>query len=428
MANTVPPFLFQNKGSFAVPFTYTVTGAGEVAPYTATATFDGSGAGGDFVPCLSFYSIEGVLLARLPLTVQTITAGQSAEVTWAPFLGTGTGKKPPSAASTYQSNGTPVGTEPILDFVDSATATFALADDSVSTRVTVSATATGSVAFAFGDGSDGPLHYDGTNPVLGMAPASGVYTLTRDIYATTILVDAAATIKPSGWRIFATGALTNNGSINADGNPPTVNVGGTNLSNAGYFTFRGVNGGSGSGGSPGGVGASVPAGFVLGGAGGHGGTTATSAGGLGGNATRNAQFLSQVKIYALWAFGAAITSNGSSPALGGLEGGAGGGAGGSGPTPNSHAGQGGGGGAGVIMIAAFTVANTGTISANGGDCGAVNFSDQGVGGGGGGGGVGVFCNGYTGANPTVRGGTKGTGGVTTAATDGSPGTLTQIVF
>jgi hypothetical protein len=428
MPVTVPPFLFGAPGTHTAPFTYTVPGSGEVAPYTATATFDGTGSSGVFVPCLSMYSQDGVLLARLPLTVSTIAQGGSAEVTWAPFLGTGTGAKPSAAGLGFQKGGVLVGTEPIVDFIDSTSSTFALVDDTVNTRVTVTATATGSVAFTFGDGSDGALHYDGTTTILGMAPVGGVYTLTRDINATSIIVDAAATIKPSGWRIFATGTLSNAGSINANGNAPNLNNGGVAQVNTGYYTFRGYGGGAGAGGVPGAPGADTPTGFVIGGSGGHGGTTATAAGGLGGVASPNAQVPSQKKVYAFWLFGAGISSNAATPTLSGMQGGAGGGAGGPGPGPTNHAGQGGGGGGGVLFIAAHLIANTGTISANGGNCGAVTFSDQGIGGGGGAGGVGVFSNGFTGNTPTVAGGTKGTGGVTTAATDGAVGTLTQIVF
>ncbi|MFO0824982.1 MAG: hypothetical protein U0792_17985 [Gemmataceae bacterium] len=69
----------------------------------------------------------------------------------------------------------------------------------------------------FGDGSDGSLTYDGSTTILGMAPVANVYTLTRDIWASTITVNNGVTIKPAGFRIFCSGTLTNNGTIQNDG-------------------------------------------------------------------------------------------------------------------------------------------------------------------------------------------------------------------
>lgn len=83
----VPPFLWSDTGTFAAPKTYTVPGSGEVMPYTAHATFDGSGAGATFRPCLTFYSQEGVVLGRY-FPSDTIAAGATAEVTYTPPFGT----------------------------------------------------------------------------------------------------------------------------------------------------------------------------------------------------------------------------------------------------------------------------------------------------------------------------------------------------
>ena len=59
---------------------------------------------------------------------------------------------------------------------------------------------TGGGGFAWGgDGTDGPLNYDGTSTVLGVVPSSGVYLLTRDIFATTISVAGGATIKTQNY-------------------------------------------------------------------------------------------------------------------------------------------------------------------------------------------------------------------------------------
>lgn len=49
------------------------------------ATFDGSGTGSDFLPAVEVVSDSGVVVAR-HVTDATVTAGDSAEVTFAPFL------------------------------------------------------------------------------------------------------------------------------------------------------------------------------------------------------------------------------------------------------------------------------------------------------------------------------------------------------
>ena len=47
-------------------------------------------------------------------------------------------------------------------------------------------------ASAIGTGVDGALVYDGTTTILGMAPTTLAYTLTRDISATNITVNAGS--------------------------------------------------------------------------------------------------------------------------------------------------------------------------------------------------------------------------------------------
>lgn len=75
--------LAHEDGPFLVPHTYRL-GAGEsFRPSAVCVLFDGSGAAGDFLPCLSFYSKDGKLLARsFPAK---ITAGDSVRVTYSPF-------------------------------------------------------------------------------------------------------------------------------------------------------------------------------------------------------------------------------------------------------------------------------------------------------------------------------------------------------
>lgn len=221
----------------------------------------------------------------------------------------------------------------------------------------------------FGDGSDGAVVFDGTTTILGLVPSSNIYTMTRDIYCTSITINSGVTVKTSGSRIFCTGTLTNAGTINSVGNAGTASAGGA--SNGSQTLV---------GGRPGGT----PA-IGAGGAGTAGGV-GTAAAGAGGAGSGNAG-------------GAAGTSPATStsyfrtvmPALVGLlsvaaadviTGGAGGGAGGG---DGTNKGGGGGGGAGVIIIFAHAMVNTGTITVQGGAGFQPTTGNCGGGGGGSGG-------------------------------------------
>jgi hypothetical protein len=84
---TVPPYLFEAPGTHDAPFTFAVPASLEVMPYTAHATFDGTGASGDFRPCLTFYGVDGVVLGRY-FPANVVTAGDVQEVTYTPPFGT----------------------------------------------------------------------------------------------------------------------------------------------------------------------------------------------------------------------------------------------------------------------------------------------------------------------------------------------------
>lgn len=85
-AITIPPYVFEQQGTFTAPFTYTIPATLEIRPDTATATFDGTGAAGDFLACLTFYSPEGSRLCRM-FNPNAVTAGDVAEVTFVPPFG-----------------------------------------------------------------------------------------------------------------------------------------------------------------------------------------------------------------------------------------------------------------------------------------------------------------------------------------------------
>lgn len=79
------PYLFSQPGTFAAPYTFKVPATLEMRTDAASATYDGTGAGGDFLPALSFYSPEGIRLCTVPVQTTALSPGQAAEVSWFPF-------------------------------------------------------------------------------------------------------------------------------------------------------------------------------------------------------------------------------------------------------------------------------------------------------------------------------------------------------
>jgi hypothetical protein len=78
------PLLIRGPTRHAAPSTYTLAPNEAFVPESVTASFDGSGAAGAFLPTLSVYAQSGELLARSPAS--EVAAGSSAEVTFAPLL------------------------------------------------------------------------------------------------------------------------------------------------------------------------------------------------------------------------------------------------------------------------------------------------------------------------------------------------------
>ena len=72
-------------GVAAAPSDVVIPDSAEIQPKSVRATFDGSGAGGAFLPTLVLVSDAGHEAWRIPTAVP-VEAGGSAEVTWAPFL------------------------------------------------------------------------------------------------------------------------------------------------------------------------------------------------------------------------------------------------------------------------------------------------------------------------------------------------------
>lgn len=78
--------LIFSDGGGPAPFRVTLAADQEIELESVTAEWNGAGAAGSFLACLSLYSQSGILLSRtFPRT--TLAPGDSGVVTYAPFLG-----------------------------------------------------------------------------------------------------------------------------------------------------------------------------------------------------------------------------------------------------------------------------------------------------------------------------------------------------
>lgn len=289
----------------------------------------------------------------------------------------------------------------------------------------------------YSDGRDGSVIFDGLGAVLGIAPIANTYTLVRDIYLLSGIVDLGVSIITNDYRIFAQNTLTNNGTIQWNGNNGLADgTPGSGLQNT-IGTINTQTGGSApsTGGGTGqtGVGGdgddnntSPP--FNLGGDGGAGGAGG-SAGGAGGVGVQPGVDSTLPNALPQALKPNTISSNGSSNGFYDVCGGTGGGGGGGNGVIK---GGGGGGGGGVLVVAAFKLIGTGNIQALGGNGGSPGAGTSNGGGGGGGGGfiVVVSSSVIAGAVPnqtiSVAGGIGGTGFGT--GTNGSNGNAGQTVI
>lgn len=103
----VPPFLYAKAGDNDSPFAYVVPGAGEVQPYTATATYTNA-SGQAIIPALRIKSQSGNLLA-LVFPGDTIADGSSAEVSFVPPFGSAASSPAPAASGPNVQMATVVG-------------------------------------------------------------------------------------------------------------------------------------------------------------------------------------------------------------------------------------------------------------------------------------------------------------------------------
>lgn len=82
-----------------VPDDYEVNDAVRFILKAVTATFDGSGAAGAYLPCVTLVSDSGHVIARAVDPAVTVAAGVSAEVSWFPGVKHATSSAPPSGAT-----------------------------------------------------------------------------------------------------------------------------------------------------------------------------------------------------------------------------------------------------------------------------------------------------------------------------------------
>ena len=287
----------------------------------------------------------------------------------------------------------------------------------------------------FGTGRDGAVAADGTNAItikgVSHSPSAGVYTLTRDMDASTLTLSGGARIHANGffvraWQIIVSDSSTcfisDNGN---DGGAPTAGAAKSNTCTTGRTAASAGTGRTTPGAAGAGNNATSPSLGGNGGAGGSGG--AGGAGGAGGTAQApNADDGVMDALYSL------VSGKASSAVW---RGGAGGGGGGQG-TGGTGTSGGGGGGGGVLYVMATEVHadSSGTLvcEALGGNAGNASGGStlSGGGGGGGGGAVLLLRRVQTGTAPTVRatGGAAGTGVGGANGTAGSAGTALNITL
>ena len=270
----------------------------------------------------------------------------------------------------------------------------------------------------FGDGSDGTFTYVTAGPV---------YTISREWNYQDLTIQAGATVKPAGFRMFMRGTLTNAGSFNDDGNAGSGVTAGAAL--AARQFLGGQSGAGGAGRSTTGVGSAGGAisstsyqstGILP--TGGNGGQA--DGGNLGG--APGAATAGSSRWASLLGYGRGATA---------VNGGSGGGGGGCQVGTGTASSGAGGSGGGDVYIAARYIVNTGTISAFGGaGAGAAATGNGAAGGGGGGGGghVGIITqtpSASIGGTVSAAGGTGGAAaGTGSAGVTGTAGSVAYLIL
>lgn len=242
-------------------------------------------------------------------------------------------------------------------------------------------------AMGFGTGNDGAVDFDGASTILTLVPSGGVYTLTRDIFPTSMVIRSGVEVRCQGFVPYVMGRLTidSGGVLCCKANNAVGSIAGATLSAIGSLSTTAAAGGTGrntTGAGAGGAGAGSN--NITGRGSGAGGAANAQAGGNG-----NTTVAPTAANGSPYEFGAFLrkrlmgtnTFNGSG----------GGGAGGC-DLSLGGTGDSGGGGSGcpVLMFACRELANSGVIHADGGNGGNAIGTGNGVAGGGGGGSPGAI--------------------------------------
>lgn len=269
----------------------------------------------------------------------------------------------------------------------------------------------------YGNGTDGVCSFDGTSTVPGTTLSGGIYTMTRNVYATT--ANITATVKTNGFALYAQQYIqVPGGTLSAVGANGSGAVGGTSM--AGPHSCPGVSGLLGSGLTLL-TGNSVVA---LGSSGGHGGGSGPPP------AVSTIAPVGYTYAQPPFLFGTRAATYGV--ALDIIRGGGGGG-GGYGDGTNNGGGGGEGGGL-IVLFAPIITFSLGAVLNTSGGAGAAGVAGNASGGGGGGGGAMLFiCESWSTSGPvpttyTSNGGAGGAAsGSGSAGTAGTAGVLTPFV-
>lgn len=294
--------------------------------------------------------------------------------------------------------------------------------------------ATGGGFGVYGDGSDGAINLDGTQTYSFLNKSGNFYTMTRDIYPSSLTLGAGVSLQVGtagiSNRIICSGTL----SVGSGAFITTVIGGAASGSSGGWNGTSGSAGTNGTGGSlglgsagpNGGTGAGTAGTSVAGQSGGFGGAGGASGGTAGGAAGLATLPSGETLPRSLpWASLVARFGNQTS----GWQLWPGGASGGAGAGDGTNSGGGGGCGANALMIAALSIVNAGTIQSNGGNGAQPPSGNCGGGGGGQGGPVVLIYGSYSGAG-TVRslGGSGGAGrGTGSGGASGGSGWIVQLV-
>ena len=248
----------------------------------------------------------------------------------------------------------------------------------------------------YGDGADGNVFFNGSSSYDSFSTNDGLgtYTLTRDLFATTVTVSQPITVITAGYRLFANSYMTNDGTIhNAGSNAVGSTAGSGGL---GGFFKAGGSGATGllaaSAGANGTAQATPTANTWVGGLGGKGAqgrasnTTFTGGQIASTNLTYPLSSEGGIRVTSsvinfLTKFVVGTTNWQMTPSVGG-------GSGAKSTTGTTASSGGGGGGGGICFVASPIIKGGGLIHANGGNGGnAVGTGGNFGGGGGGGGGI-----------------------------------------